>query len=226
MELTGATTSRLTTATFAELDAAEYRADLVIRLYRTAANGNAPGDDAGDRSGNRDDDCAAEAIIVEVQLDRDSKKRRSWPRYITGVHSRLGCLATLLVITIDDRVAAWCARPIPLDRNGSVIRPLVLGPRTLPRVTDIEQASRFPELAVLSAVARGNDHDAAEIAAVGLVACSGLDSPRSTRYADFIMASLDEAARNALEALMTMPEYEYQSDFARNTSARARQGRT
>ena len=196
VELPDAATPRVTSAELVDLNPAEYRADVVVRLDQA-------------------DGSAAEAIIVEVQLERDGKKRQSWPWYMAGVHAKLDCLATLLVVTIDSGIAAWCARPIALDRNGSVIRPLVLGPETLPHITDFEQARQLPELAVLSAAAHGNEDDAAEIAMAGLSACSGLDSQRATRYADFILASLGEAARRALEELMSVHKYEYQSDFAK-----------
>ena len=189
-------TARITSAEFTDLAPAEYRADVVVRL-----------DNA--------DDQAAEAIIVEVQRDRDRQKRMTWPHYMTGIHIRLRCLCTLLVIAIDDSVAAWCARPIPLDRHGSVICPVVIGPHNIPRITDFEQASQFPELAVLSAATRGNKDDAADLALAALSACHTLDAPHSKRYHDFIMTSLGEAARRALEKLMSQHKYEYQSDFAK-----------
>ncbi|MCG8425403.1 MAG: hypothetical protein MJE77_46580 [Proteobacteria bacterium] len=157
-----------------------------------------------------------EVIIVEIQLDRDTDKRYSWPTYMTGLRARLRCRATLLVVTVDDSITAWCRKPIPLDRSGdSVIRPVVLGPRELPRITDFAVARTLPELAILSAASHGEDQDAAEIAGAALGACQGLDSDRSTRYADFIIASLGEAARCALERLMELHNYEFQSEFAK-----------
>ena len=190
------TTPRITSAELVDLDAAEYRADVVIRLDKA-------------------NDEPARAIIVEVQLDRDSRKRRSWPLYVAGVHARLGCLATLLVVTIDDGIAAWCGQPIRLDTHGSAIHPVVIGPKRLPWITDFQQAHTLPELAVLSAAARGNERDGAEIALAALSACQQLDSFRSIRYADFIIASLSQAARITLEKLMSLHKYQFQSEFAK-----------
>jgi len=195
-DLLGQTTPHLTSAELADLDPAEYRADVVIRM------------DAGDNN-------PTEVIIVEVQLARDPEKRFTWPLYMTGMRVRFRCPARLLVIAVDDSVAAWCAQPIPLDRGKSEVHPLVLGPRELPRITDFEQAREFPELAVLSAAAHGNEENAAEIAVAALSACQWLDRPRSTRYADFVLSSLSEAAQRALEALMNLHKYEYQSEFAK-----------
>jgi len=195
LDLGGGTTARVTAAAFTDLDPAEYRADVVIRLDL--------------------DDAPVEAVIVEIQLDRDVKKRTSWPLYVAGAYARFGCPVTLLVVAIDDSVAAWCARPIPLDHNGSMTCPVVLGPRELPRITDVDHARALPELAVLSAAAHGAEEDAAELAVVALSACQGLDNKRATRYADFVMASLGEVARRALESFMSLHQYEYQSEFAK-----------
>ena len=186
----------ITSAEFSDLEPAEYRADVVVRL--------------DDENGE-----ATEAFIVEVQLDRDTGKRYSWPLYEAGVRARLRCQATVMVIAIDPGVAAWCAKPITLSRGGSVTRPIVLGPDELPRIRDMELAREQPELAILSVAAHGNEEDAAEIALAALDACRGLDSSRSTRYADFVLSSLGEAARRALETLMSLQKYEYQSDFAK-----------
>ncbi|MCG8416436.1 MAG: DUF4351 domain-containing protein, partial [Proteobacteria bacterium] len=196
-------TPRLTAAEFADLKADEYRADAVIRL------------DAGDNT-------PSDIIIVEVQLKRDVDKRVSWPMYMAGARARYRCPATILVITIDPGVAQWCARPIVLDRNGSTIKPVVVGPQQMPRVTDPNRASKTPELAILSALAHRRHEDAADLAVAGLAACQALDSDRATRYADLILSSLDPAARRAMENLMSLHKYPFQSDFAKKYIALGR----
>ena len=37
------------------------------------------------------------AVVAEVQLKEDKGKRRSWPDYLTGLHSRHRCPVVLLV---------------------------------------------------------------------------------------------------------------------------------
>ena len=195
-ELPHGTVARVTAGEFADLDIAEFRADVVIRL-----------DDAHGR--------AREILIVDVQLDRDRAKHVSWPLYVTSARARFGCMATLLVICIDGPVANWCVRPIPIDHNGSMFCPMVIGPEQLPRIADGERARAFPELAILATAAHGSEGNAPELALAALQACEALDSRRSVRYADFILASLGEAARRALEKLMSLRKYEFQSDFAK-----------
>src|SRR5436309_5216412 len=83
------------------------------------------------------------------------------------------------------------------------------------------EASRRPELGVLSALAHGETEQGATIAATVLPAIRGLDDDRARLYYDLVYNSLNEAARRALEAMMK--GYEYQSDFAKKYVA---QGRT
>jgi predicted transposase YdaD len=92
-----------------------------------------------------------------------------------------------------------------------------LHPANIPAILSPQQARQHPELAVLSAVAHGQDADvdkSVEIAFAAQSATAALDTDRSTLYFDLILSSLSEAARRALET-MDVPKYQYQSDFAR-----------
>jgi hypothetical protein len=65
--------------------------------------------------------------------------------------------------------------------------------------------------------------EAAEIGRAALFGARGLDDERATLCADRVFASVHQAARAVLEALMANGNYEYQSDFAKRYVA---QGRT
>lgn len=105
-----------------------------------------------------EDQAPVLGIVVEVQLAPDKDKRFVWPVYATNLRARLKCPVCLLVITDDDRVARWAAKPIELG-GGNQFVPVVLGPSGVPEVTDPAQANADPELAVLSAMAHGQDID-------------------------------------------------------------------
>jgi hypothetical protein len=184
-----------------QIQPAEYRADAVVVL--------------------RDGKDAVRVIIVEVQLAPDPGKRLSWPVYVTVSRALHGCPATLLVVAPDSVVAGWCAEPVETGTPGFVLRPPVLRYTSVPVVTDVEEASRRPELAVLSAMAHGDYEQGETIAAAVLPAIRELDEDRTRLYYDLVYTSMNDAARRALEA--TMKGYEYQSDFARKYVA---QGRT
>ena len=122
-------------ADLTDVQPAEYRADLVVLLL---------------------DGLPVLGIVVEVQLSQDDRKRFVWPVYAASLRARLKCQVSLLVVTVDETVARWAAKPIDMG-NGSRFVPLVLRPSGIPEVIDEQQAQSDPELAVLSAMAHGND---------------------------------------------------------------------
>src|SRR5262245_46834599 len=75
------------------------------------------------------------AVVVEVQLRVDPRKRQTWPAYVATLHARLGCPVVLLVVCPDGPVADWCASPIVIGQPGLVLTPVVLGPRQVPVIT-------------------------------------------------------------------------------------------
>lgn len=183
-------------AEFVDLNFAEHRADTVLAI------GGEPG---------RPD----EALVVEVQIEVDARKRMTWPLYVAGLRTRLACPVTLVVVALEPVVARWCAEPIDLGRGRSVVRPWVIGPESVPVVTDARQARAAPELAVLSVAAHADEPGAEHIALAALDAVHDLDRERGTLYPDFVLALLGKVARAALEQIMASTRYEYQSDIAR-----------
>jgi len=63
--------------------------------------------------------------------------------------------------------------------------------------------------------ARGRREGGLPVAIAALVAAAGLETERAMLYEDLVLVSLGEAARMALEELMTIPNDEYQSEFIR-----------
>jgi hypothetical protein len=164
------------------------------------------------------------AIVVEVQLGLDERKRFTWPLYQAGLRANLECPACVLVVTPYAEVAEWASSVIETGPT-TTFRPLVLGPKAVPVVTNRSIAEAVPELAVLSAMAHGagDPETAAKIGFAALGASLGLDDERALLYSDLIRVSLADAARKALEALMaSMQGYEYQSEFHRRAEAETR----
>ena len=187
--------ARVISAELTEVQPPEYRADMVVELWR---------------------DAPVHGIVLEAQLCKDEHKLFAWPAYVANLRARLKCPVSLLVVTADDAVARWAARCVDI---GGLNRftPYVLGASRIPRVTDEALARQNPELAVLSAMAHGRDSNlqrAVEIALAAQKASVGLDADRSKIYCDLVISSLGEAARQALTS-MDARTYVYQSDFAR-----------
>jgi hypothetical protein len=154
-------------------------------------------------------------VVVEVQRGRDPQKRWSWPLYVTSLRARIECPTVLLVVCVDAAVASWCAKSIPIGHPGWALRPLVLGPDSIPAVTDADEAENLPELAVLSAMVHGSQRFEVLDALHKGVLCD-VDDERAQLYADVVLAALQtEYARSYLEGLLIAEKYEYQSSFAK-----------
>ena len=87
----------------------------------------------------------------------------------------------------------------------------------MPWVKTPELARQLPELAVLSALAHGNEPAGMEVLLPTIEALLTLDEQRKGFYYDVVLRSLNDAMRRALEQELKMQpgKYEYQSDFAR-----------
>ncbi len=186
------------------LQPAEYRADLVLFLVRGSQK--------------------VLGIILEIQLARDEDKPYSWPAYIANLRAQNRCPVCLLVITIEDTVARWARKAIELG-PGTRCNPWVVGPSNTPAITDLQDAKENVELAVLSAIAHGQNTDialATRTTSVAIVASAAIDAERSRLYLDLIMLALAGNASATIEATMNSLGYEYQSDFARRYVAQGR----
>lgn len=141
-------------------------------------------------------------IVVEVQLQRDDRKKFTWPLYMMALRARLECNTCVFVVTPSADVARWAAEPI-LGGPGFRVQPLVLGPDAVPIVADVDEARGAPELAVLSAMAHGKDslEIAVQVAMAAATAAHELDRERWLLYFQMIRAALSEAARKAFQML-------------------------
>lgn len=166
------------------------------------------------------DDVPVFAVVVEVQLRVDPRKRQTWPAYVATLHARLGCPAMLLVVCPDPAVATWCEQPIVVSEPGLVLTPVVLGPRRVPLVTDAEVARRHPQLTVLSALAHGGQADPTPVFGALLAALDVMDHDHADLYTDLIFTALPAAARVWLEEFMTTAAYRHESEFARRIGSR------
>jgi len=185
-----------------ELQPAERRADVVLVVRDTG------------------EDVARVGLVVEVQLQVDARKRFAWPAYVAVARARLGCPVNLVVVTLDEVTAAWCAVPIVLDEHGSMLRPVVIGPGEV-TASRVEPMRRHPELGVLGVLAHRDEPIALELARAAIAGCAHLDDETRSLYTDVVFAFLNVAARRALEAEMSHESFETQSEFLRERWARA-----
>ena len=184
---------RLESAELTDVQPAEYRADMVVLLV---------------------DGKPVLGIVVEVQLHEDPRKRFTWPLYAAGLRARRECPTCVLVVTPSEAIARWCRKPIDVGPGNSFV-PLVIGPASVPVVDDAAMAEGAPELAVLSVLAHGREARADVLGRAALLGMLRLSDERQVRYSDLVFAALSQAAKAALEELMSTGNYEFQSDFAK-----------
>lgn len=104
------------------------------------------------------------------------------------------------MVGADIDTAAWCATPIELGHPHWVLAPLVVSPERVPVVTDVGQAARMPELAVLSAMAHSGSHpERDKIFHTMLAAVETVDDEHAALCYDIVLAALPTAARHRLE---------------------------
>ncbi len=187
---------------FTDVGPKEFRGDSAFGLY--------------DPSGR-----AMSAICVEIQRKKDPSRHWQWPVYLATLRARLRCPTYLLIVATNPTVAEWCRNPIDFGHPELVLRPLVLGPDTIPAVTDPAEAIAAPERAVLSAIAHGNEPNADALLVALMAGLSNTDYELGKMYYDMVAEALTAAAQRRLEELMNNT-YEYRSDFARRYVAEGR----
>lgn len=86
-------------------------------------------------------------------------------------------------------------------RRGS-LSPLVLGPTTVPAVTDVALALEEPALAVLSAVAHGNGPHGMEVVRALLRSLDRLDGEHGRVYFQIVFNALRAPMQQAMEGML------------------------
>jgi len=171
-----------------QLQPIEFRADLAVKLL---------GDDRTPQLG----------IAVEVQLEQKDEKLWTWPVYLTVLRAKWRCRTCVLVVAPDPEVAAWAAAPIDVGPGNEELKIHALGPPHIPKITDAAQAREFPELAIISALAHGNDpKEGWAIVEAALAGSEVFDPKLRTVYHHLIWKALRKSLRRALEALLMDPQ--------------------
>jgi hypothetical protein len=169
---------------------AELRADAVVMLSGTGG--------------------ARLAVIVEVQLRYDDRKRYSWPAYLTQVRAAHGCPAILLVICAGPATARRCRAPIRTGHPGFDLAPLVIDSTTIPDPVGPDTGAANPELLVLAVLTGALDLGQDSNRRLVLATLARLDDSRLKTYTVFVRSAASESALKALEALMSK---EFTDDF-------------
>jgi len=178
----------------------EFRADMVLEHL----------DDAG---------RVILAIVLEVQREKKPRKKYTWAVYWAVARAERECPAVVLVVAPDGEVAAWAGETIDLGLGLGTLQPLVLGPATLPELTDPTDAAKEIELAVLSAMAHGNGPHGLAVVQAAFLALGRLDREHEAVYFRIIWNLLREPMQRALEAMAMEQQTEGKETLPRSRSS-------
>ncbi|MFE2567734.1 hypothetical protein [Streptomyces mirabilis] len=105
-------------------------------------------------------------LAIEAQTKRDPDKATNWAYYVAYLRATYDLPVLLVTVCRDRPTADWAAGPFECGVSPwttQVTRPFVLGPQTVPEITDPSAAARRPGLAVLSAIVHSDSRRSAAI---------------------------------------------------------------
>ncbi|WP_181804370.1 hypothetical protein [Streptomyces shenzhenensis] len=166
-------------------------------------------------------------LVVESQGEPDSRKRGSWPYYLSYLYEKYRCEPVLIVTTQSRATAKWAAQPIELGFPGwesLTVRPLVLGPDNVPVIADEREAVRDVPLAVLSAMTHGRGRQAPAILESLAAALKTIDRDSAAVFVQFVDSCLDDPqAKQMWRDLMTAIQYFWRHPLAEQVREEGRE---
>ncbi|MDX3247307.1 hypothetical protein [Streptomyces sp. ME18-1-4] len=105
-------------------------------------------------------------LAIEAQTKKHPDKAKSWAYYVAHLRAKYDMPVLLVVVCRDKPTATWAAGPFECSVGPwttQVTRPFVLGPTTVPEITDQSMVARNPALAALSAIVHSENRRAPAI---------------------------------------------------------------
>ena len=170
---------------------------------------------------------ATDAVVVEVQLEKDESKAWAWLLYIAAVWRELGCHTWALLFSPKRTVLVWAQHQLYPRRPE--LAPLVITPDLIPPITNLEHALSNMARAVLSVVLHGKGPDAVCCAAVAIEAIFQLAPRDHRRYLQLVQASISQDDMQAVRCQLppepreTLSEWEMESSLYQNGLDRGRE---
>lgn len=152
-------------------------------------------------------------VIVEIQYEKNERKRHQLVRYAMQLSLLLNRPAHVLVIAPNEAVAAFYATPVQTLLPGCSFRPRVLGPSGIPVITDAAEAAANIELALLSVMAHGESDE--RVVAAFMEALKAVPREKGNTYNEHCWNVSSAAIRLSMEKIMKTDEWPVFSPFAR-----------
>ncbi|WP_405617972.1 hypothetical protein [Streptomyces sp. NBC_00076] len=134
-------------------------------------------------------------LAIEAQTRRAADKGVSWAYYVAYLHAKFNLPVLLLTVCRNRPTAAWAAGPFEC-RVGpwatQVTRPFVLGPDTVPRITDESAVARQPALATFAAIVHSEDEGIVAILELLARGMRSFDKPTAKYWSELLEIGLED----------------------------------
>lgn len=159
------------------------------------------------------------AVIIEAQTSPDDDKWRSWAWYVAYLFNDLEVPVTLLVLTPKEETARWARKPHKVGLEDSptmVVQPIVVGPRNVKPLRDVETARRDVPYSVFTSLVRRLGDDAEQNLSVLAEALNGIDVQTAVFWAEYTEAGLGKGCiQQFWRKIMDTMSYPYVSETRR-----------
>lgn len=147
-------------------------------------------------------------VAVETQIKRAPDKGTNWAYYVAYLHAKYGLPVLLVAVCKNRPTATWAAGPFEC-RVGpwatQVTRPFVLGPDSVPEITDESEVARQPALATIAAIVHSESKNIAAILDLVARGMRSFDRQTAIYWCEFLEVGLkDTPARETWRELEKM----------------------
>ncbi|MGW4195379.1 hypothetical protein [Streptomyces sp. NPDC005004] len=147
-------------------------------------------------------------LAIEAQTKRAPDKGVNWAYYVSYLHAKFELPVLLVAVCRHRSTATWAAGPFEC-RVGpwatQVTRPFVLGPDTVPPVTDEAMVAREPALATFSALVHSESEQSEAILNLLARGMRSFDKATAMYWSEFLEIGLENTpARDTWRELEKM----------------------
>ncbi|MFF9122575.1 hypothetical protein ACF09J_04610 [Streptomyces sp. NPDC014889] len=147
-------------------------------------------------------------VAVEMQTKRAPDKGANWAYYVAYMRAKYDLPVLLVAVCKNRPTASWAAGPFEC-RVGpwatQVTRPFVLGPDTVPEITDESMIVREPALATIAAIVHSESKHIAAILDLLARGMRSFDKPTAKYWCEFLEVGLEDTpARETWRGLQKM----------------------
>ncbi|MFB6549180.1 hypothetical protein [Streptomyces sp. NPDC056405] len=147
-------------------------------------------------------------LAVEAQARKAPDKGTNWPYYVAYLRAKFDLPVLLVAVCRNRSTAAWAAGPFECRVGpwvSQVTRPFVLGPDSVPEISDEAVVARQPALATFSAIVHSESQGIDAILNLLARGMRSFDKPTAKYWSELLEVGLEDTpARDTWRELEKM----------------------